>query len=196
MVSEEISLNLGKYIKIYDNTLQPKVISSLIKFLNNQKDFSVAATLGGVDTEIRDVREMPFFIKKESPKSHIHWTNLLGSFFLNFMRRYESEVSPKHSLGLNGINCINALKYEDSGFYKFHIDHHFQTPRTLTAILLLNNDYEGGELQFCNPLKEDEIFSVDAAVARLIIWPSNFMFPHRVQPVTKGTRFSIVSWAF
>ena len=37
--------------------------------------------------------------------------------------------------------------------------------------------------------------SFKTEVARLIIWPSNFMFPHRVNPVIKGTRYSIVAWA-
>ena len=31
---------------------------------------------------------------------------------------------------------------------------------------------------------------------RLIIWPSNFLFPHSVLPVTKGLRYSVVAWAF
>ena len=29
---------------------------------------------------------------------------------------------------------------------------------------------------------------------RLVMWPSNFMYPHSVSPVTKGTRYAIVSW--
>ena len=30
----------------------------------------------------------------------------------------------------------------------------------------------------------------------VIIFPSNFMYPHRVEPVTKGARYSYVSWAY
>jgi predicted 2-oxoglutarate/Fe(II)-dependent dioxygenase YbiX len=30
---------------------------------------------------------------------------------------------------------------------------------------------------------------------RTIIWPSNFMYPHKVIPVTSGTRYTLVSWA-
>ena len=29
----------------------------------------------------------------------------------------------------------------------------------------------------------------------LIMWPSNFLYPHGVEPVSEGTRWSIVAWA-
>ena len=29
----------------------------------------------------------------------------------------------------------------------------------------------------------------------VVIWPSNFMYPHAVEPVKKGIRYSVVSWA-
>ena len=30
----------------------------------------------------------------------------------------------------------------------------------------------------------------------IIVFPSNFMFPHRVEPVTKGNRYSYISWVW
>jgi predicted 2-oxoglutarate/Fe(II)-dependent dioxygenase YbiX len=30
----------------------------------------------------------------------------------------------------------------------------------------------------------------------LIIFPSIFLYPHRVEPVTKGVRYSFISWVF
>lgn len=38
-------------------------------------------------------------------------------------------------------------------------------------------------------------YKIEVKPNRMIVWPSNFMFPHRVAPVTKGVRFSVVSWA-
>ena len=29
----------------------------------------------------------------------------------------------------------------------------------------------------------------------LVIWPSNFLFPHGVKPVKKGKRYTVVAWA-
>ena len=64
------------------------------------------------------------------------------------------------------------------------------------AILLLNNDYEGGELEFkeMNEKNNDEIVKIENKPGRVIIWPSNFMYRHRVTPITKGTRYSVVCW--
>jgi predicted 2-oxoglutarate/Fe(II)-dependent dioxygenase YbiX len=69
-----------------------------------------------------------------------------------------------------------------------------QIPRTMSCILLLNNDYEGGNLCFRNPDGSGE-WEVEVKPNRMIIWPSNFLYPHTVKPVTKGKRYSVVAWA-
>jgi predicted 2-oxoglutarate/Fe(II)-dependent dioxygenase YbiX len=68
-----------------------------------------------------------------------------------------------------------------------------EVPRTLSMIFLLNDDYEGGELTLYDP-ESNPLFSLPVKKNQLIVWPSNFMFPHGVAPVKKGTRYSIVSW--
>ena len=55
---------------------------------------------------------------------------------------------------------------------------------------MLNNDYEGGGLNF---KWNDEKMDIEIKPNRLIMWPSNFMYPHCVEPITKGTRYSIVA---
>ena len=59
---------------------------------------------------------------------------------------------------------------------------------------MLNNDYEGGNLCFKDNITNNETV-IDTKPNRLIIWPSNFLFPHSVRPTNKGTRYSIVAWA-
>jgi len=59
----------------------------------------------------------------------------------------------------------------------------------LSIIGVLNDDYEGGELMFHD--KEYETKTGD-----VVIFPSNFLYPHMVNPVTKGTRYSFVSWVY
>ena len=57
----------------------------------------------------------------------------------------------------------------------------------LTALLMLNDDYEGG-----NFLIADNEY--ETAKGSGGVFPSNFMFPHAVKKVEKGTRYSIVTW--
>ena len=57
----------------------------------------------------------------------------------------------------------------------------------VSVIFYLNNDYEGGEF-----FVAEKEFVTEKGSA--IIFPSNFMFPHKVKEITKGTRWSIISW--
>ena len=82
------------------------------------------------------------------------------------------------------------MKYEIGEFYKEHIDGSAEhSVRTLSCSIILNDDYEGGKLKFFNGNYE-----VEAKKGDMILFPSNFMFPHQVTPVTKGVRYSIVTW--
>ena len=60
----------------------------------------------------------------------------------------------------------------------------------LSLIGILSNDYEGGELTFFEDKK------IDTKKGDLLVFPSNFLYPHKVAPVTKGVRYSYVSWVW
>jgi predicted 2-oxoglutarate/Fe(II)-dependent dioxygenase YbiX len=50
-----------------------------------------------------------------------------------------------------------------------------------------NDDYEGGELIVAGN-------EIHYTAGSAIIFPSTFMFPHEIKPVTKGERWSVISW--
>ena len=60
--------------------------------------------------------------------------------------------------------------------------------------LLLNDDFEGGELQLeCgSPVQEERHQTVKLAKGDIIFFPSFHW--HRVLPVTSGERHSLVGW--
>lgn len=62
---------------------------------------------------------------------------------------------------------------------------------TLTILGLINDDYGGGEFVMFDEEKEFEI-----EAGEVIIFPSNFLYPHYVKTVIKGTRYSFVSWTW
>ena len=92
------------------------------------------------------------------------------------------------------IVSIDILKYEESGFYEWHSDHAAEAPRTLSMIFMLNNEYQGGNLCFRDPNGTNE-YEIKNEPNKIIIWPSTFLYPHTVKPVTKGIRYSVVAWA-
>jgi predicted 2-oxoglutarate/Fe(II)-dependent dioxygenase YbiX len=60
----------------------------------------------------------------------------------------------------------------------------------LTVIGLLNDEFEGGELI----LFEDTEFKLNKG--DIIIFPSIFLYPHKINPLVSGTRHSFISWVY
>ena len=97
---------------------------------------------------------------------------------------------------LTNFSPLRFNKYEVGTMMREHYDHiHslFDGERKgipiVSIVANLNEDYEGAEF-YCRgkeiPLKTGDI----------LLFPSNFMYPHEVKEATKGTRYSFVSWAF
>jgi predicted 2-oxoglutarate/Fe(II)-dependent dioxygenase YbiX len=61
--------------------------------------------------------------------------------------------------------------------------------RDYSAILFLNDDYEGGELVF-----PDLKVTVSASVGRLVSFPCTRAYMHKVEKVTAGTRYQILTF--
>ena len=91
------------------------------------------------------------------------------------------------------ISQIELLKYDIGGKYEVHVDQYTGGPRHLSVIINLNDDYEGGDLIFTGQ-KNEEIKRLKLGKRSVVFFPSNFMYPHRIEPITKGTRYSIVAW--
>jgi len=91
------------------------------------------------------------------------------------------------------INQIDLLKYNPGGKYELHMDQYTRNTRHLSIIINLNNNYEGGDLIFTDQ-KEKEIKRLKLEEGSIVFFPSNFMYPHKIEPITKGTRYSIVAW--
>tara|TARA_R110000823_G_scaffold315087_1_gene445700 strand:+ start:2223 stop:2807 length:585 start_codon:yes stop_codon:yes gene_type:complete len=192
--------DIKDYIKITDNFLRPETVGSLVFWLSKQNFESacIEGTGGSgiVEKKVRDTAVFPLNVYDSKSKTKTHWYNYLGSKLTNALQDYKKSLAYNNELGVNGITDISALRYEEQGFYKFHTDHSPTMPRTLTCVILLNNDYEGGELEFCDTIERKSFLKVEPKVGRLIMWPSNFMFPHRVNFVSKNPRYSIIAWMF
>ena len=68
------------------------------------------------------------------------------------------------------------------------------TVRKISCSIVLNDDYEGGELGFrwFDDKEEPSIKYVKPKALDCIFFPANLC--HKVAPVTKGTRYSVVRW--
>lgn len=189
-------MSLENYIKIFDNSFPLENISSLLQWINKIK-IEDKGTVGDnrIDEQIRKVKILNFFDWSSKEKTKIHWCNYLHSIFHKHMLAYSKSIYPFNDPLAQNITQIDFLKYDEGDFYKAHIDHFTHVPRTLSFILLLNNDYEGGELEFLDPTTGQCLKKITNHPGRMIVWPSNFLYTHKINTISKGIRYSIVSWA-
>lgn len=84
-------------------------------------------------------------------------------------------------------------RYQVGGHYNWHMDSKApinDEQRKLSIVILLNNDFEGGGLELESHRGENVLKSQ----GDIVVFPS--FLQHRVNPVTDGTRYTAVSWAY
>jgi predicted 2-oxoglutarate/Fe(II)-dependent dioxygenase YbiX len=86
------------------------------------------------------------------------------------------------SLGLHADNDIN---YKPN----FEPDYQLGTKHVLAAIAYLNDDYEGGEIEF-------PYLGIKYApkAGDILMFPANFIYAHEVNKITKGTRYAYLGY--
>ena len=116
------------------------------------------------------------------------------------LSKYVMDVDAPWFASWNGFVPPKYIKYKENSEMRLHCDHIYSIFEndgnirgipTLTMILLLNDGFEGGEFEMFDgqksyPLKKGEV----------IIFPSNFLYPHRVTQITKGERNSVATWVY
>ena len=137
---------LLKFIKIVKAPLANATVAELLKYLDSQKEFRPATTIGDGDNnssnkggQIRKVSEHGFR-KYHQSMTHVHWHNLLCHTIMGEAENYRVQQKEMSAMKMTHLS---ALKYEKSDHYVFHVDHCVDIPRTLSVIYLLNNDYKG-----------------------------------------------------
>ena len=103
-----------------------------------------------------------------------------------------TQANDQFDFNLTGLmERPQLLKYSaPSSGYDWHLDIGLgdASTRKISISILLNEDYEGGDLCF---FTEGET-QVSPDMGTAVAFPS--YLPHRVMPVTKGVRWSLVCW--
>ena len=108
---------------------------------------------------------------------------------------------------ITALEDIQLTRYCKKGFADWHMEGvgshrttydkpnnkflHGKT-RKLSMVILLNSDFEGVHFKIYSSNPKEKIEPPNMSTGRIIAFPS-FLF-HKVTPVTKGTRYSLVSW--
>ena len=140
--------------------------------------------------------------------SDVAWCNdkWIYDIIFPYMEQANQEASWKYDI--KAAESAQITRYKKGGFYNFHTDGSgdhlvaYDNPdnpamhghvRKLSMTVILNDNFEGGALEFAGYAKEKcTITPVEAEAGSVIVFPS--CMEHRVTPITKGTRYSVVCW--
>ena len=163
-------------------------IKMIVPFVEHKaKKDLVVGPASDIKKNVRDVKG--YHLGFKTPTDLFYW-NFIKQEIERLYVFYKSKF-PK--ILSNKINQIDLLKYEVGGKYEVHTDQFTTSVRHLSIIMNLNDDYEGGDLVFTDQ-KDNEIKRLKLNKGSIVFFPSNFMYPHKIEPITKGTRYSIVAW--
>lgn len=183
------SKSLEDYIQVFDNVVPDELCDAILKEYAPNGEWSPTFIGGGViDKDIRNVDAIP--ISRDNVIGSNYTRRLLDNELFKCaseaIKRY-NEKFPEASI--ESDSGYDLLRYQTGQFYKQHTDSFKAQPRAVSCSFSLNDEYEGGEWAFWN--KELKIKTKKGSV---VMFPSNFMYPHEILPVTSGTRYSIITW--
>lgn len=179
---------LDNYIMVLKNIVPNTLCDKIITEYKNATDWTKALTGSGVQDKIRNCDTIQishnFIIKDNNIRKEIDHElfNVAGQCIETYKNKH-SQCRIDEDTG------YELLRYKKGEFYTQHVDSFLQNPRLVSCSIHLNDDYEGGEFAFFNRSIKYKLNKGD-----VLMFPSTFMYPHEVMPVTKGTRYSIITW--
>tara|TARA_R110000822_G_scaffold167675_1_gene307850 strand:+ start:1845 stop:2429 length:585 start_codon:yes stop_codon:yes gene_type:complete len=191
----EINNDLHNYVITFDNVMPKNILETFTKYCK-QLEYGDAHIIFSdkkniIDPIVRKTLTYSMIDVKTNSLTKVHWCNFLTYTFKILVKDYFNFTKLPNNV--EQIIDIQILKYEKGGHYVFHTDDSRSAHRILSCIFFTNDDYEGGNLLFKYPFKKD-IVKIEKKSNRMVIFPSNILYSHSVEPVISGERLSVVSW--
>ena len=118
--------------------------------------------------------------------------------FLNTVRFFTQKIIHERSGELHIPDNTELVKWKEGREMGLHSDNswpdgsqqdHPTNFRTWSGIFYINDDYEGGEIEF--PYKK---YMYKPRANSLVVFPSTSDYLHGVKKITKGTRYTVAMW--
>ena len=137
---------------------------------------------------------------KNKRKSSVTW--LQDPLFYTMLMKMVAQINKTAgwNFKITGVEPVQYGLYPEGGYYGWHVDQHPKPVkgmvRKISMSLFLNEEYEGGtfDLEIYKPGTDPRYESFRLNRGQAIFFPADTW--HRVQPVTKGLRESIVAWFY
>ena len=203
-------MNISNYYWYFISAIPPKLCDDIIKYGLSHSE-SLARTGGYGDRELTkdEIRDM-----KRKRNSDLVWLNDPWIYRELHPYIHQANRAAGWNFEWDRSESCQFTKYKLNQYYDWHCDgwdKPYDKPNTqehgkirklsMTCQLTDGSEYEGGELEFdfrnYEPHVRDESKHLRQAKeilpkGSIIVFPS-FVW-HRVKPVTKGVRYSLVMW--
>ncbi len=181
------NVEIEDFIGIFDTDVDVSVFREYYDWMERN---NMAFNRRDADIRVDAVTGMSFFltIKDGLP---MEYSKEFNETIGEALQIYEQEYNALKGFEFQQ-HYVNIQKtLPGQGYHKWHCENKGDgnTRRVLATMLYLNDDFEGGEFFLCG---ED----MELKRGHVIVFPSVFVYPHEVKRVTKGTRYSFVSWAW
>ena len=182
--------NIEDYIVVFDGILSNDLCNTILnEYLNENEWMPTSVGVGTIEKHIRNTDTIGLSLAgviQQNPEKRKFLDDELFKCAGSAIKKY-NELFPMAMIEQD--SGYELLRYNEGQFYVQHTDSFMKQPRAVSCSFALNDDYEGGEFAFWDREKK-----VTLKKGSAILFPSNFMYPHEIMPVTKGTRYSIVTW--
>jgi hypothetical protein len=180
------------YKKVWKDTLE--IINNIEKEISSNKQNSIfwssAQTVQNILENNSQTKRtnFDFSLSNAANIGNNFFIDLCNKYFLTLLHCTVS-YAEKHKVGELYHEGYNILKYSSGQEYGSHYDGSTESGRSISAILYLNDNYLGGEIEFTNfNLK------IKPEAGSLLLFPSNYAYSHIAHPVIEGTKYAIVTW--
>jgi predicted 2-oxoglutarate/Fe(II)-dependent dioxygenase YbiX len=182
-------MKIEDYIVVEKNVVPLDLCEALIQEYKNSTEWRKAITSGGLNLNIRNVQEVEISNSYIIEKNELLRKKLDTELFLCAGKAIQAYVNKFSSVNIKEDTGYQLLQYKEGQFYSQHTDSYNIKNRAVSCSFALNDDYEGGQWGFFG-----RKIVMQAPKGSALMFPSNFMYPHEIMPVTKGERYAVITW--
>jgi predicted 2-oxoglutarate/Fe(II)-dependent dioxygenase YbiX len=182
--------NINDYIVVFENVITHALCDDVLNEFSNEEDWvKTIVGNGRIEDKVRNAETVGISfdsIIQKNPNVRVKLDKYIFASAGLAIKKYNEQFP---LCRIQEDSGYELLRYKEGQFYIEHTDSFKDRPRAVSCSFALNDDYEGGEFAFF-----DREIKYKLKKGSCIMFPSNFMYPHEIMPVTSGTRYSIITW--
>ena len=185
--------DLQHYVKQFKGRIDKNLCDTLVREIS---------TMQFEQHTFYDVEKKVYGPRSGSKELSVSWDDcpsksILTKELWNVIRDYLIQINMPWFVRWSGFTQPRFNKYDEDKKMALHCDHiqsMFDGKRKgipiLSVLGVLNDNYEGGEFIMFDDTE------IKFEKGDVLVFPSLFLYPHKVEPVKSGTRYSYISWVW